>query len=213
MQLIIFGPPGVGKGTQANLLSQNFNIVHVSTGDILRDAVERGTELGLKAKAIMESGGLVPSDIMAGIVDEVLHSEKLSKGFILDGYPRTVNQAKTLDVILETLPDTKIQIISLTAQDSIIIDRLSHRRLCINCNKIISLYSIAKENECPECGSKETLTKRKDDEPEVIQQRLDVYKEKTFPVLAYYENKTDVISVDAAKEIKEVTQSILEKLK
>jgi len=213
MQLIIFGPPGVGKGTQASLLSKKFNIVHVSTGDILRDAVERKTELGLKAKAIMESGGLVSSDIMAGIVNEVLHSEKLKNGFILDGYPRTVNQAKTLDGILETLPDTTIQIISLTAQDSIIIDRLSNRRLCINCNKIISLHSIVNDDECPECGSKGTLTKRKDDAPEVIQQRLDVYKEKTFPVLSYYENRMDVISVDAAKKIEEVTQDILAKLK
>ncbi len=213
MQLIIFGPPGVGKGTQAKILSDKFNIPHISTGDILRDAVERKTELGLKAKAVMESGGLVPSDIMSGIMNNVLHSERCSNGFILDGYPRTVNQAKTLSGMLNTLPNNAVKVISLTADDSIIVHRLSNRRLCTNCNHIISLTSIVNENECPDCGSLGTMTKRKDDEPEVIRQRLDVYKEKTFPVLDYYSKKTNIISIDATRNIDEVTESIMDKLK
>jgi len=213
MQLIIFGPPGVGKGTQAKLLSEKFNIAHISTGDILREAVERGTELGLKIKSIMENGGLVPSDAMADIIDEVLHSKRCRNGFILDGYPRTVNQAKKLDEILTTLPESSIEIISLTAEDSVIINRLSNRRLCVNCSHIISLSEIVNEGSCPKCGATGTLTKRKDDEPEVIQQRLDVYKEKTFPVLKYYSNKTNIISIDATRKVEEVIQSILENLK
>jgi len=212
MQLLLFGPPGVGKGTQAKLLSNKFNIPHISTGDILRDAVERSTELGLKAKEIMENGGLVPSDIMMEIIDEVLHSERCRNGFILDGYPRTVNQAKNLDELLLTLPNSEIKIVRLMAEAEIIIDRLSNRRLCINCNQIISTHSIVNEKECPVCGCKGFLTKRKDDEPEVIRQRLEVYKEKTFPVLDYYKKHTHVIELDSTKEIKEVFNNIIEQL-
>ena len=213
MQLIIFGPPGVGKGTQAKLLSKKFNIAHISTGDILREAIERRTELGLKVKSVIENGGLVPSDIMADIIDEVLHSNRCRNGFILDGYPRTVNQAKKLDEILTTLPESSAKIISLTAEDSVIVNRLSNRRFCVNCNHIISLSEIVDEDICPNCGVSGTLTKRKDDEPEVIQQRLDVYKEKTVPVLKYYTGKTNVISIDATRKVEEISQSILEKLK
>ncbi|CUS82590.1 Adenylate kinase, partial [Candidatus Kryptonium thompsonii] len=139
MRLIIFGPPGVGKGTQAQILSQKLNIPHISTGDMLREAVKNQTELGLKAKSFMDKGELVPDDVMIGIIKEVLSSERCKNGFILDGFPRTIAQAEALDKIFEELNIKLDYVISLEVDDDEIIKRLTNRRVCKNCGAVFNL--------------------------------------------------------------------------
>ncbi len=212
MQIIIFGAPGVGKGTQAKILSTQFNIPHISTGDILRDAISKGTAMGLKAKTMVENGELVPDEIVAGIVDEVLSDPKTRKGFILDGFPRTLEQAKLLQPILEKNFIKNYLILYLSAKDEIIISRLSQRRLCTKCKNIVSLKEVINGNTCPKCGAVDTLVQRKDDDEEVIKRRVELFHNTTEPVIDYYKNKVKVIIVDGTKSIKEVTNNIMEQL-
>lgn len=212
MEIIIFGAPGVGKGTQAKILSTQLNIPHISTGDILRDAISKGTNMGLKAKELVENGELVPDDIVAGIVDEVLSDSKARKGFILDGFPRTLEQAKLLQPILEKINIKNYVILFLDAEDEIIINRLSQRRLCTNCKSIVSLKEIVNGNICPKCGSVDTLIQRKDDDVEVITRRVELFHNTTAPVIDYYKEKVKVIIIDGTKSIKEVSSRIFEEL-
>lgn len=212
MQIIIFGAPGVGKGTQAKILSSKFNIPHISTGDILRDAISKGTAMGLKAKEMVENGELVPDEIVAGIVDEVLSDPKIRNGFILDGFPRTLEQAKLLQPILEKNFIKNYIILYLSAKDEIIINRLSQRRLCTKCKNIVSLKEITTVNTCPKCGAVDTLIQRKDDDEEVIKRRVELFHSTTEPVIDYYKNKVKVIIVDGTRSIKEVSEDILEQL-
>jgi adenylate kinase len=212
MEIIIFGAPGVGKGTQAKILSTQLNIPHISTGDILRDAISKGTNMGLKAKELVENGELVPDDIVAGIVDEVLSDSKARKGFILDGFPRTLEQAKLLQPILEKTKIKNYVILFLDAEDEIIINRLSQRRLCTNCKSIVSLKEIVNGNTCPKCGSVDTLIQRKDDDVEVITRRVELFHNTTAPVIDYYKEKVKVIIIDGTKSIKEVSSRIFEEL-
>ncbi|HPN39496.1 MAG TPA: adenylate kinase [Melioribacteraceae bacterium] len=212
MEIIIFGAPGVGKGTQAKILSTQLNIPHISTGDILRDAISKGTVMGLKAKELVENGELVPDDIVAGIVDEVLTDSKSRKGFILDGFPRTLDQAKLLQPILEKNKIKNYVILFLNAEDEIIINRLSQRRLCTNCKSIVSLKDIINGNKCPKCASVDTLIRRKDDDVEVITRRVELFHNTTAPVIDYYKEKVKVIIIDGTKSIKEVSDRIKEEL-
>lgn len=212
MEIIIFGAPGVGKGTQAKILSTQLNIPHISTGDILRDAISKGTNMGLKAKELVENGELVPDDIVAGIVDEVLSDSKARKGFILDGFPRTLEQAKLLQPILEKTKIKNYVILFLDAEDEIIINRLSQRRLCTNCKSIVSLKEIVNGNTCPKCGSVDTLIQRKDDDVEVITRRVELFHNTTAPVIDYYKEKVKVIIIDGTKSIKEVSSRIFKEL-
>lgn len=208
MRLIIFGPPGVGKGTQAQILSQKLNIPHISTGDMLREAVKNQTELGLKAKSFMDKGELVPDDVMIGIIREVLSSEKCKNGFILDGFPRTIAQAEALDKIFEELNIKLDYVISLEVNDDEIIRRLTNRRVCKNCGAVFNLLidKIPEDNKCPRCGGE--LYQRSDDNPDVIKNRLKVYRESTQILLEYYAKKGILKAINGVGEISEITEKI-----
>jgi adenylate kinase len=181
MNLILFGPPGVGKGTQAMRLAKSHNIIHISTGDMLRAAIAEGTPLGKTAKTFVESGGLVPDDIIIGLVREVLETKPESKGFLLDGFPRTLEQARALDELFHELRVSEVQIIMLAAPEQELIDRMVKRGL--------------------EQG-------RKDDTAETIRHRLEVYNEQTEPVKSYYEKRRGVKLVDGLGTVDEVTVRI-----
>ncbi len=209
MEIILFGAPGVGKGTQAKILSSRLHIPHISTGDILRLAISKKTELGLKAKAIMDLGNLVPDDIMGGIIKDVLNDPKSKNGFILDGFPRTIEQAGILDEIFKELGIKKAKLILITAKDELIIQRLSKRRECDACGNIINLNYLKDANKCPTCGSKNSFIKRKDDEVDIIKNRLKVFHKTTEPVLKYYENKSDLLVIDGTLPVDEVTKIII----
>lgn len=213
MRLILFGPPGAGKGTQAKILSEKFQIPHISTGDMLREAVAKGTELGLKAKGIMEAGQLVPDYIMIGIVRETLESEKCKNGFILDGFPRTVEQAKALDHIFNELNINDVLIIDLNLNEEELIRRVTNRRSCRVCGSLFNLLTDDIESDCPKCGSKNSIYQRDDDKEEVVRKRLEVYKTSTLPVKNYYREKNSrFISIDGFGEIDSVTNKILDKV-
>ena len=212
MRIVMFGAPGVGKGTQAKLLAEKLIIPHISTGDILRNSIKNGTNLGMKAKSIVESGGLVPDDLMAGLIKNVLSDKECEKGFILDGYPRTLAQAKLLDEIFGQLKEDKEYYVAITVDDELIIQRLSNRLACKECGTIFTLSEVADKKNCPKCGAHSSLYKRKDDEEDVIRNRLKVFHAQTKPVLDYYDEKGKMIFVDGDKPVKEVLNSILEKI-
>ena len=208
MQIVIFGPPGVGKGTQAKILSSKLNIPHISTGDILRDSVNRKTELGNKAKEIIENGELVPDDLMGKLVKETIINLNYFEGFILDGFPRTIEQVKILEIIFNELNISSPRVVVLKANDDIIVNRLTSRRTCSNCGQIVNLNDIADKNICPNCGKEGTLLKRKDDDERVIRNRLKVYGELTFPVLEFYKNKLDLIYINGTDPIEVISKNI-----
>ncbi len=213
MHLILFGPPGAGKGTQAKILSEKFNIPHISTGDMLREAVANQTELGMKAKSIMESGQLVPDHIMIGIIKETLTSNKCKNGFILDGFPRTVDQAKALDELFKEMNINDVVILDFNIDEEEIIKRVTNRRQCRNCGSLFNLLYDKLDNTCPVCGASGTIYQRDDDKEEVIRKRIKVYKESTLPVKNYYkEQNACFISINGYGEIDQITKTILEKL-
>lgn len=186
MKLILLGPPGAGKGTQAHQLTQKYQIPQISTGDILRQAVKDGTEMGKAAKAYMDRGDLVPDDVILGIVKDRIQAEDCQNGYIFDGFPRTVPQAEGLDELLQQL-DTRLDaVISIEVPDEEVVTRLSGRRTCKNCG---ALYHIvynppAKEGICDKCGGE--LYQRDDDNETTIRQRLAVYHNQTKPLIDYY---------------------------
>lgn len=208
--LIFFGAPGVGKGTQAAIISSKLNIPHISTGDILRDAICKENTLGLEAKKFTDKGELVPDDIMVKLVEEVLNEDRCKNGFILDGFPRTVKQAEILQPIIEKISDDKVEIISLEADDEIIINRLTQRRTCKICKTIVNLDLLEDDSVCPNCGSKNSLIKRKDDEVGVIKNRLNIFHNATSPVLDFFEKNTIVHKIDGTLSVDEITKRILE---
>ena len=210
--VVLFGAPGVGKGTQAKIVSKKLNIAHISTGDILRAAIREKTALGLKAKVTMDKGELVPDEIMIELIHDVLGSEKCKAGFILDGFPRTLHQAKILQPIIEKLFKASLIIITLDGDDQVIVDRLTQRRMCNECGNIINLNFISDPKKCPSCGTKNSFIKRKDDEAEVIKNRLNIFHKTTMPVLKYYEKLGAVHSIDATLRVDEITNKILEVL-
>lgn len=212
MRIIIFGAPGVGKGTQAKILANKLNIIHISTGDILREAIKSGTELGLKAKSIVESGGLVPDEIVAGIIRDVLNDEKSKNGFILDGFPRTINQAEILENIFHELNIVNFYLVKLEAADEIIIDRITNRLVCSSCGNILNKEAVTENFVCPKCGAQNSYIKRKDDDEEVIKRRLKLYREQTAPVFNFYKDKAKIVEVDGTQSIEEVTKEILDSL-
>lgn len=212
MRLILFGAPGVGKGTQAKILSSNFKIPHISTGDILRAAVKEKTPLGIKAKEIMDKGELVPDDIMIGIIKDTLQHENCSKGFILDGFPRTIAQAKALDKLLTELQIRDIILLAIQANEDEIVKRLSSRRACKNCHNIFSSNDLNSTSKCPSCGAENSFYQRSDDKEDVIRNRLKVYSSTTKPVLDYYEKSRKVISVNGLGSVEQVSGNILRSL-
>jgi adenylate kinase len=209
MQFILFGSPGVGKGTQAKIFSAKFNIPHISTGDILRQAVKDKTPLGVKAKQIMDNGELVSDDIMIGIIKETLSAVICKNGFILDGFPRTLEQAMAFDLMLKELNISDIYLMYLTANEDEIVRRLTNRRACKACDSIFIYSEIKDSNVCPNCGAKDSFYLRDDDKEDVIRNRLRVFESTTKPVLSYYEKQNKVIYVNGLDPINKVTESIL----
>lgn len=209
MQLIIFGAPGVGKGTQAKVLSSHFNIPHISTGDILREAANNGTSLGIKAREIMNAGELVPDEIMIGIIRDTLQEKRCENGFILDGFPRTIAQAEALSYLFEQLNITGVKLLYIKASDDEIIRRLTSRGACKVCGTIVSYAELGSNKNCPKCGAKDSFYTRKDDSEEVIKNRIKVFKNNTYPVLNYYQKRKTIIEIDGTKNIEEVSAEIL----
>lgn len=204
----MFGPPGVGKGTQAKLLAEEFGIPHISTGDMLRVAVAEGTELGKKAKAIMDEGRLVPDDIMIGIVREVLISPRVAKGFILDGFPRTLDQAKALAALFDEIGINSYTVINFNVSDAEVIRRLSARLVCTNDGKIFNKLTdgVTTHSTCPACGGK--LIQRDDDKPATVRKRLSVYHSATKPVFDFYKQRNVIVEVDGTAPIDHVYRKI-----
>lgn len=209
MRLILFGAPGVGKGTQAKILSLRLNIPHISTGDILREAVNEKTPLGIKAYEIMSRGELVPDEIMIGIINDTLQQTRCKTGFILDGFPRTLPQAKELEKLLTDLKLDNIFYVNLTANSDEIIRRLTNRRACKVCQSIFTSAELENTDKCPVCNSSDSFYQRDDDKEDVIRNRLEVFKNTTQPVLDYYERKGILITVDGLGAIDDVTTHIL----
>lgn len=212
MYLILFGPPGVGKGTQAKIIANKFSIPHISTGDILRQAIVNETELGKQAKSIMDEGKLLPDEIIVNIVREVLNNESCKRGFILDGFPRTVKQAEDLEIIFNELKLVLIKIIDFFADENLIVERMTNRRVCKNCNSLFNLLLEKIENDCPKCGYENSVFQRNDDKEDVIRNRFNVYRQQTLPVKNYYIGKHEIISINAIDEITNVTNNVLAKL-
>lgn len=208
MQLILLGPPGAGKGTQAKRLSENFHIPKISTGDILREAMQKGTSLGLKAKSYMDSGQLVPDDVVIGIVEERLKGEECSNGWILDGFPRTLQQAYVLDKILKGMNTSIEHVFSLEVKEEEIIKRLSGRRSCEKCHSAYHIYfnSSKRDGICDSCGGR--LIQRNDDKEDTVRERLKVYKEKTEPLVKYYLERNLLEKIDSDGDIENVFKRI-----
>lgn len=208
MRLLLFGPPGVGKGTQAKLLSEAFGVPHISTGDMLRTAIAEGNELGRRARAIMDAGQLVPDDVMIEIVKAVLDSPRASKGFILDGFPRTIQQAKALTTIFRDLHIENYKVVNIDVDDDEIIRRLANRLMCQNDGRIFNteIDGVTADTPCPSCGGR--LVPREDDRADTVRKRLAVYHSTTAPVLQYYENERRVVNIDGANPIDVVNHEI-----
>jgi len=198
MRLILFGTPGVGKGTQAKILAEKYHVAHLSTGDMLRAALEAQTPLGLQAKAYMDKGELVPDAVIIGMIEQVLKSDEAKNGYLLDGFPRTVAQAEALDKILGQASQKLDHVINLTVLEEEVVRRLSGRVTCANCGAIYNkFYQPPKvEGKCDKCGSTD-LRQREDDKEETVRRRL-----------KYYRAKNLVADVDANKTIEEVTKAI-----
>jgi len=209
MRLLLFGAPGVGKGTQAKLLSSKFNIPHISTGDILRQAVKDQTELGRKAQEIMSKGDLVPDLIMIGIIKDRLAKADCENGFILDGFPRTTNQAVELDMLLDEMNLNEIKLINIYAYEEEIVKRLNSRRACKKCGHIFTLSQIENSDSCPDCNAKNSFYLRDDDKEEVIRKRMEIFRMNTEPVLNYYEKQGKVISINGLGSVEEVNNNLL----
>ena len=204
MKLILLGAPGAGKGTQAEILSREYNIPTISTGNILRAAMKNGTPVGLKAKAFVEAGQLVPDEVIIGIIEERLAQSDCANGYILDGVPRTIPQA-------EAMEEKGIEVdcaLSIEVADQTIIDRMSGRRTCKNCSQTFHvLFNPPKqEGVCDFCGGE--LSIRKDDAPETVKNRLDVYHKETEPLKAFYEQRGKLISVEGQPTIEATTAAI-----
>ncbi len=210
MILVFLGPPGSGKGTQAKKLSQELGLVHISTGDILRDAVKRGTPLGKKAKEYMERGELVPDDLMIALIEEVMPEDG---GFILDGFPRTVPQAMALEEMLKRKGKEVHKVILFEVSEEVVVDRLSGRLTCPSCGAVYHIrYNPPKEPyTCDVCGSR--LIQREDDREEVVRRRFKVYKEQTQPLVEFYKERNKLISLDATKSVEEVNRRLLEAIR
>lgn len=208
MRLILLGPPGVGKGTQAQLLSRDLAVPHISTGDLLRSAAAAGTRLGLEAKSIMDAGRLVPDEVMVGLVREALSDPTAARGFILDGFPRTLPQARSLEGIFAELRIMMYRVVNLEIQDQEIVQRLGSRVICKNDGKIFNtgLDGVTLSSPCPVCGG--PLFQRADDQAETVRERLRVYHSSTKPLVDFYEQKGVLLTVDGMNSIDVVNREI-----
>lgn len=209
MILVIFGPPGAGKGTQSRVIADKLKILHISTGDILRDATQRQTELGKKASSYMEAGELVPDELVREMILERIKKPDVSAGFILDGYPRNVNQAMELDRMLESLSKKIDLVVNIVISDEEIIRRLTGRRVCDLCGRVTHVeYEPQLDSDvCDVCGGE--LKMRTDDSLEAIKNRLKVYYSQTLPVLDYYRAKGIVRDANGRGEKNNIFSEII----
>ncbi|MBR1384043.1 MAG: adenylate kinase [Ruminococcus sp.] len=209
MNLILLGAPGAGKGTQAEVISKEFDIPTISTGNMLRAAVKAGTEYGLKAKAAMDAGDLVSDDIVIGILKDRIKEPDAANGFILDGFPRTVPQAEALDAMGVTID----KVLEIFVPDETIKQRVSGRRVCLDCGATyhVDFKPSKVEGVCDVCGKE--LVIRKDDKPETVISRLKTYHEQTAPLKGYYEGQGKLVTVEGQEELEDTTKLVLEALK
>jgi adenylate kinase len=213
MRLILLGPPGAGKGTQSKLLEKAYDIVQLSTGDMLREAVKNKTPLGLEAKLVMDEGGLVSDDVMIGLIKERTAQDDCHNGFVLDGFPRTVAQAEALTEMLQSKNQTMDAVIEITVDDDILIKRIIGRYICAKCGENFNdfLKTPMVEGICDACQSTEFI-RRDDDTEETVKKRLLAYYEQTLPLLPYYKEEGLLKSVDGMLETEAVRQEIQEVL-
>jgi len=213
MRIVLLGAPGSGKGTQAKKLMADKNIPQVSTGDMLREAVATGTRFGLKAKSIMEAGNLVPDEVVLGIISERLSQPDAQEGFILDGFPRTTQQALDLEELLDQIGTPLDTAVLMDVDFDILMKRLTGRRTCSLTGTLLNVYfsSQAELDECTNAGGE--LIQREDDNEETIRNRLDVYRENTEPLIEFYKEREKLTTIEAEGEIDEVYARLLESLK
>ncbi len=213
MRLILLGGPGAGKGTQAKKLAEKFGIPHISTGDIFRSNIKNGTELGTKAKQYMDQGLLVPDELVVDLVIDRIAQEDCKSGYILDGFPRTIPQAKALDKSFDSSNNDKAYtVIRIEVSKESIIKRMSGRRACTDCG---ATYHIEhnppkKEAICDICGS--DLILRDDDKPETVKKRIEIYEEETEPLIDYYTDKNILININGSQPIDKVTEDIVDSI-
>ncbi len=207
--LVFLGPPGAGKGTYAKELVKRLSIPHISTGDMFRETAASGTELGIKVKAIMERGDLVPDELVNEMVRQRLLKDDCKDGFILDGYPRTVNQAKALDEMLKDMGRQLSAAIFFEVPEEVVVKRLTNRRICPKCGKIYNLLTMPpkKDNLCDVCSV--PLIQRDDDKEDVVRRRYKVYMESTLPVIDYYEAEDKLKKVDGTLGVERVVEEVL----
>lgn len=212
MKLILLGGPGAGKGTQAQKLAEKYNAQHIATGDILRQAVKDETEMGVLAKSYMDKGQLVPDEVVIGIIEDRLAQPDVDAGLVLDGFPRTVPQAKALDELMEKLDIILDAIVNIDTSADVVVERLSGRRTCKDCQTVYHVtYSAPKKaGACDKCGGE--LYQRDDDKEETIRKRLQVYEEQTAPLLVYYQDSGKMIKVSGDNSIDEVYAEICDSL-
>ncbi|MCK9429905.1 MAG: adenylate kinase [Candidatus Omnitrophica bacterium] len=209
MYLVLLGPPGAGKGTQAKRLAERLNLPHISTGDILRQNVKAGTPLGKEAKGIMDKGLLVPDDLVASMLDQRFNNPDIKKGFILDGYPRTLSQAKTLDEILGRKKFAVDIVVYLNTSDEVIIKRLTGRLVCSKCGANFHKVNMPPKVSglCDNCNGE--LYQRSDDNEITVRKRLEVYKNEVASLIKYYEQQKKLHSLNADLDAQEVLEQII----
>ncbi|HHV46305.1 MAG TPA: adenylate kinase [Tissierellia bacterium] len=212
MRLVLLGPPGAGKGTQASAIVSKYSIPHISTGDIFRANIKNGTELGKQVEAYMKKGLLVPDELVVSIVKDRLTKEDCKEGFLLDGFPRTVNQAEALDKELKDMNLKLDRVINIEVGKEILIERAIGRRICKNCGATYHVkFSPPKvENTCDKCGGE--LYQRDDDKAETVEKRIEVYQEQTKPLIDYYKEKDLLLNIDGTKSIEEIFYDIVASL-
>jgi adenylate kinase len=211
LKIVLLGPPGAGKGTQAKLISDKYSIPHISTGDIFRKNISEKTQLGIKAKSYLDAGKLVPDDVTISIVKDRLNMEDCKNGFLLDGFPRTVNQAKALDDFLDDIKGIDIALL-IDVPKELILDRMTGRRVCTSCGASyhIKFNPTKVDGKCDVCGG--DVVQRKDDTESTVKDRLDVYEKQTQPLIGYYKDKNKLSIVDGTGEIGEVFERVKKSL-
>lgn len=209
MKLVILGPPGAGKGTQAEYIVERYNIPHISTGDIFRENIKNNTELGKEAKSYMDKGLLVPDDLVIAIVEDRLNKADAKEGFLLDGFPRTVAQAVSLDSILDKNNDKLTKVINISVDPEILIERAVGRRVCKTCGMTyhVKFNPPKEEGICDKDGTK--LIQRDDDTEETVKTRISVYFDQTAPLIDYYRAQNLLVDIDGAKDIDKVFEDIV----